>query len=193
MKYIALISLLISSTPCLAQQCTYEQGQKKMIEFNNMMQQYNREFIALMEKTGDSNAELEAKRLAMAEESSKLGILLGKEFEKNNQLQNNDPISPAICEGYDKLMEKYSPKNYQTQPVTAAPAAVDNKCNSKTLWNRYGKAIQKEEELVSKGKITNEEVNSYMTISTYIGQYATTDMAKACEYLKKFEDKLAAE
>ncbi len=92
MKYITLIFLLISSTPCLAQQCTYEQGQKKMIEFNNMMQKYNQEFLTLMENTGDSSAELEAKRLARAEDSSKLGILLGKEFEKNNQLQNSNPI-----------------------------------------------------------------------------------------------------
>ncbi len=90
-------------------------------------------------------------------------------------------------------MKKYSSENYQAQPTTAQPAAVDDKCNSKTLWERYGKAIQKEEELVAEGVITKEEASSYATISTYIGQHATTDIAKACEYMKKFEDKLKAE
>jgi hypothetical protein len=52
-------------------------------------------------------------------------------------------------------------------------------------------AIKKQQALVSEGKITKEEVSSYMKLSTEIGQYSTTDLTKACGALTQFEKKLA--
>lgn len=193
MKYITVILILISSNVGYAQTCTYGQGQNKMVKFNNMMQEYSREFISLMKATGDSKPELEKKRLAMAEESSKIGILLSEESEKNNNIQFSNPINPVICDSFDALMKKYAPKGYQSQVVTVKPTATSSTCNSTSLWKRYGAAIQKQKSLVSEGKITKDEVNDYMTLGTYVGQYSTTDLNKACEYLEIFEDKLDAE
>jgi hypothetical protein len=70
---------------------------------------------------------------------------------------------------------------------------IDNKSCEDGLWERYGVAIQKQQALVSEGKITNDEVTPYMKLSTEIGQYSTTDLAKACSALTQFERKLAAE
>ncbi len=176
-----------------ANTCTYNDGQKLMIEFNNLMQVYSRESIALMQQTGDSTSELENKRLAMVEESSKIGILMAQEYEKNNNIQSDTAIDPKICESYKKLLKKYASKDHESKPVSVQPQSVSSDCDTNSLWERYGVAIQKQRALVLDGKITRDEINSYMTISTYVGQYATTDLAKACEYMKQFEDKLAAE
>ncbi len=176
-----------------ADTCTYDDGQKLMVEFTNLMQVYNREFIELMQKTGDSTPELENKRLAMAEESSKVGILMAQEYEKNHNLQSSDTIDPVICESYKKLLKKYASTKHESKPVSVQPKTLGGDCSTNTLWDRYGVAIQKQRELVTEGKITKEEVTSYMEIATYVGQYATTDLAKACEYMKQFEDKLVAE
>jgi hypothetical protein len=39
-------------------------------------------------------------------------------------------------------------------------------CSSKKLWNRYGVAIQKQKDLLSEGKITNDEMSAYMKFVT---------------------------
>ena len=90
-------------------------------------------------------------------------------------------------------MKKFAPKDYKVVAANAQQKPVNSSCTTTTLWERYGKAIQKQQKLNDEGKITKPEVTEYMEISTYVGQYATTDLAKACEYLEKFEDKLNAE
>ncbi len=193
MKNLSTIALLIITNSAWSQTCTYKQAQNKLLEFNNMMQVFNREFIAQMQKTGDSTPALEKKRLAMAEESAAVGIMLSEEFDKNNNIQYGDAVNPEICTQYDALMKKFAPKGYKAVAADAQQKPASASCTTTTLWERYGKAIQKQQKLNEQGKITKPEVTQYMEISTYVGQYATTDLAKACDYLKKFEDKLNAE
>jgi hypothetical protein len=193
MKCFQVIVLLFVTTISYAQTCTYKQAQNKLLEFNNMMQVFNREFIAQMQKTGDSTPALDKKRLAMAEESAAVGIMMSEEFDKNNNIQYSDAVNPEICTKYDALIKKFALKNYKIVAANAQQKQVNTSCTTTTLWERYGKAIQKQQKLNDEGKITKQEVTEYMEISTYVGQYATTDLAKACEYLKKFEDKLNAE
>ena len=193
MKYFQVIALFFATTISYAQACTYKQAQNKLLEFNNMMQVFNREFIAQMQKTGDSTPALEKKRLAMAEESAAVGIMMSDEFDKNNNIQYTDAVNPEICTKYDTLMKKFAPKDYKVVAADAQQKPVNASCTTTTLWERYGKAIQKQQKLNDEGKITKPEVTEYMEISTYVGQYATTDLAKACEYLEKFENKLNAE
>jgi hypothetical protein len=193
MKTSITIALLFTTFISFAQICTYKQAQNKSIEFNNMMQVFNREFIALMKETGDSTPELEKKRLAMAEESATVGIMMSEEYDNNNNIQYADAVNPEICTQYDALMKKFAPIDYKTVPADAQQKDVDADCSTATLWQRYGKAIQKQQKLNNDGKITKSEVAQYMEISTYVGEFATTDLAKACEYLQKFEKKLDAE
>ncbi len=187
---LSLTSLV--STPAMAS-CTYKEAQTKQIEFNNMMQVYNRQFIAEMEKSGEPSPALEQKRLAMAEESAAVGILLSEEYDNNPNIQSSDPVNPEICTQSDALMAKYAPEGYQVAPVTVGAQTVSADCSSTTLWERYGIAIQQQAALVSDGKITNDEVPAYMKLSTEVGEYSTTDLAKACDSLSQFEQKLAAE
>lgn len=193
MKIFFIATLLLISSLSYAQTCTYKQAQNKSLEFNNMMQVFNRQFIAQMQKTGDSTPALEKKRLAMAEESAAVGIMMSEEFDKNNNIQYADAVNPEICSKYDVLMKKFAPKDYKVVAADAKQKPINASCTTTTLWERYGKATQKQQKLNEQGKITKPEVTQYMEISTYVGQYATTDLAKACEYLKKYEDKLNAE
>ena len=49
--FILALSLFSAiSVPASAASCTYKKAQDKLVEFNNMMQVYNRQFIAAMEK-----------------------------------------------------------------------------------------------------------------------------------------------
>lgn len=197
MKTIAITFILALhlaiSTPAISAPCTYKEAQTKLVEFNNMMQVYNRQFIAEMESKRDTSPALEQKRLAMAEESAVVGSWLSEEYDKNPNIKYADEVNPEICTQYDALMAKYAPEGYQvaTATIEAQTASVD--CSSTILWKRYGEAIQKQSALVSAGKISNDEVPAYMKLSTEIGEYATTDLAKACSSLSNFEKKLAAE
>ncbi len=181
------------STPSVSASCTYKEAQTKLVEFNNMMQVYNRQFIAEMESSGDTSPALERKRTAMAEESAAVGILLSEEYDKNPDIQYAGNVNPEICTQYDALMAKYAPESYQIAPVEIEAQTVSDNCSSTILWERYGVAIQKQQALVSEGKITNDEVSSYMKLSTEIGQYSTTDLTKACGALTQFEKKLGSE
>ena len=192
--FILALSLFSAiSAPASAASCTYKAAQDKLVEFNNMMQVYNRQFIAAMENGGEPSPALEQKRIAMAEESAATGILLSEEYDKNPNIQYPDPVNPEICMQYDGLMAKYAPEGYKVAPVTTAAQTVSADCSSTTLWERYGVAIQKQAALVSEGKITKDEVPAYMTLSTEVGELSTTDLAKACASLAQFENKLAAE
>lgn len=191
--FFALFLSFTIITSAIAASCTYKEAQTKMVKFNNMMQVYNRQFIAEMEKTGDSNPALEQKRTAMAEESAVVGLLLSEEYEKNPNIKYPDSVNPEICKQYDSLMNKYALESYQAAPVKVEPQAVSNSCTSTKLWERYGVAIQKQQALASEGKITKDEVNSYMKLSTEIGEFSTTDLTKACDALAQFEQKLATE
>ncbi len=187
---LSLASLI--SAPAMAS-CTYKEAQDKLVEFNNMMQVYNRQFIAEMESGGEPSAALNQKRTVMAEESSAVGILLSEEYDKNPNIQYPDTVNPDICTQYDGLMAKYAPEGYKVAPVTVEAQTASADCSSTILWERYGMAIQKQAALVSEGKITNDEVPVYMKLSTEVGEYSTTDLPKACDALRQFESKLASE
>ncbi len=189
-KIIFLLTLFIS-TYSQAQNCTYKQAQTKMVEFNNMMQVKNREKIAMIEKTGDSTPELEAKLIAMVEESVPIGILLSDEFDNNENIQYTDSVNPEICKQYDALMNKHAPSDYTIAKVEVEPSKASENCTTNKLWERFGKAIQKQQAIVD--RITKAELPAYMKLQTEIGQYATTDLAKACIKLAEFEKKLDSE
>ncbi len=190
MKNFLAIILFLTSTTSFAEDCNYGDAQKLLVKFNNLMQIYNREMLSQMEKTGSVNAELEQTRTSMAEESAELGIALGKEYDNNPQLSDKTPINPDICKGYRGLLSKYAVDNKTPAAVNLKPAAEEPNCDSNSLWQRYGKAIQKQQALTAAGKISKTENEAYMPLTTYIGQYATTDLKKACEYMQEFEDKL---
>ena len=162
-----------------------------MVEFNNMMQVKNRKKIALIDKTGDSSPELEAKLLAMVEESVPIGILLSEEFDKNENIQYEDSVNPEICKQYDAIMDKHAPIDYKIAKVEVEATSVDENCTTNKLWERFGVAIQKQQKIVD--KITKAELPAYMKLQTEIGQYATTDLAQACVKLTEFENMLEAE
>lgn len=156
-----------------------------------MMQVANREKIAMIDKTGDSTPELEAKLLAMVEESVPIGVLLSEEFDKNENIQYADAVNPEICKQYDAIMNKHAPAGYKIAKVEVEATSVDENCTTNKLWERFGVAIQKQQKIVD--KITKAELPAYMKLQTEIGQYATTDLAQACVKLTEFENMLDAE
>jgi hypothetical protein len=89
-------------------------------------------------------------------------------------------------------MKKIALKNYKIVAANAQQKPVNTSCTT-TLWERYSKVLQKQQKLNDEGKITKSEVTQHMEISTYVGQYSTTELVKAYEYLEKHEDKLNAE
>lgn len=191
LKTSSVIILLTTSSIVLANECTYKQAQTKMVEFTNMMQVANREKIAMIDKTGDSTPELEAKLLAMVEESVPIGILLSEEYDKNESIQYTDAVNPEICKQYDAVMKKHAPTGYKIAKVEVEATKSSENCTTNKLWERFGKAIQEQQALAD--KITKAELPAYMKLQTEIGQYATTDIAQACVKLTEFENMLDAE
>lgn len=188
---LAFILLFLSATSNAT--CTYKQAQDKMMQVNNMLQVYSQKIIKLRQNGEQIPAELDAKQLAITEQSAATGILMSEAFEKNPQIRFSDAVDEEICNRYDSLLKKYTPENHQVKPIVREQQTQTGDCTTNKLWENYGKSIQKQRELVEAGRITKQEADAYMLLSSQIGQLATTDLAKACEALKQFDAKLAAE
>lgn len=193
MQKITLTLALISSAISANATCTYKQAQDKMMQVNNMLQVYSREIIKHRQNGQSVPAELDTKQLAITEKSAAIGILMSEAFDKNPQIQFSDAVNEEICNGYEALLKEYAPENYQAKPIVREQQSQTSDCSTNKLWEDYGQAIQKQQQLIESGKITKQEVDAYMLLATKIGEFATTDLPKACQALKQFKQKLAAE
>lgn len=195
---ITTIALSTLATPSYA--CNYKQAQTKMLEVVNMMQVHNRKFAAAIQKGQEPNPADESIRQSLAEESAAVGILLGKESDKNPNIQYETKVNPEICTKYDGIMKKYAPENYKNTPINDGALLTSegekssaSGCNPKTIWERYGVAIKKQAALSKQNKITKQENGAYMLLMTSFGQQSTTNVNEACATLTQIEQKLAAE
>lgn len=188
LKKISLVAffgalLLISHA---SKACTFKQAQEKMLEVTNLQQVYNREMLAYMQK-GEEYPD-EPKRLALAEAAAEVGILLSS--QSANITDFNTKVDSAICQQYDDLKQKYAAGVHQNAPVAAQPQATSADCTTNQLWKRYGDASQKQVALSQAGKLSKSETNDLMEMGTWIGQYSTTDLAKACDMMSQYEARL---
>lgn len=181
---LTFVVLLFSSH--LSQACTYKQAQEKMLEVVNLQQVYNREMLAYMQK-GEEYPD-EPKRTAFAEEAAEVGILLDSQSKDIKDFDTK--VDPVVCEKYDGLKQKYASDKHDNAPVAAQPKATSADCSTNQLWERFGKASQKQVVQSQSGELSKTEVNELMEMGTWIGQYSTTNLAKACEFMTQYEAKL---
>lgn len=190
MKKISLFTVILGliATPFSSFACTYEQAQKKMIEVINLQQVYNREMIEHMNKGQEYPGE--ERRGAFAEEAAAVGVLLA-EVSSHIEDDVTVEIDSRVCEQYDALQEKYASASHQNAPVTVAPQPSSADCTTEKLWGRYGVAMQEQVALSQAGKFSKNDDSEFMQMGTWIGQYSTTDLAQACDYMSQYEAKLA--
>lgn len=151
-----------------------------------MMQTYNRQQIDYMEQDGDLPAAFKQKFDAMDEQKNKLMAQFGQETDAKPNIGFDDPVSQSLCDGYDKLFADYAPEGYAKKAVNLMPASAGADCNTSSLWERYGKLIQKQAELTKARKFSDAESAEMMRLGTKVGEYSTTDIAQACVHLDKF-------
>jgi len=192
-SFLLGITLVLLSSPSATFACTYGEAQTKFIEFNNMLQVYNREMAGYIQRNEEIPVKLVDKLTAMAEESAEIGMQMEAVYENNNNIQSADTVDAEICSGFDALMAKHAPASYSKTPVLEQQVRKNPSCDSEKLWDRYGKAIQKQSELTTSGAITKQENGKYMELMTLLGQYSTTDISKACDAMDQIEKKLDSE
>lgn len=167
--------------------CTIETAQIKMVEATNMMQVYNQRNIDFLEKKQSPPAQFNEKFEAFVGEFNALGVRFADDMETNTQLRLDDKVDQAICDRYDTLFETYAPADYQKDDVVLEQTTSDPDCNTNELWDRYGSLIQEQAKLTLDGKLDDAEQVELMRLSTELGSYATTDIARACNLVDDFE------
>jgi len=169
------------------EECSYQQAQHKMIQFNNIMQEINLEIVKQQAANNTTPRALYEKVTQMVEESTPLNEKMGN-IPNPESIQPSTLIDPSICKDYNRLIQNYS-KNRPSQPKSVK-LHKDPTCDQTSLWTRYSTAMQSVTKAFQENKITSAEVDSFRVLDVQIGTYSTTDLSKACEILKEYESRV---
>ncbi len=181
---IVIMAALVSSD---AIACTYQEGQQAMLQVNNLLAVYSRQMIDQVNE--NPNNIDDSKRQAFAEKSNAVGLKLAA-ASNDGQIQFEDKVDASICQEYAALLDEYALNGQAPAKTNAKPAATSKDCSTNQLWQRYGAATTKLTDPKNVNKYSQEENAELMKLGTLIGQYSTTDLAKACELMGQYEAKL---
>lgn len=166
--------------------CSYQQSQDSMLRFNNIMQDLNLEIVKIQAAGEPIPSDLYEKLTRMVDESTPLNKMMGQ-FSSTESMQPSSAVDPAICQGYDDLIESYG-----GEEDGAVQADKNPKCGQESLWARYVEAMQEVNLAVKEQRISSEEVDQLRVLDVQIGLYSTTDLGKACRVLEEYESKVGA-
>lgn len=169
-----------------ATECSYKQAQDSMLRFNNVMQELNLEIVKLQAAGKPIPESLRGKLTQMVDESTPLNVMMG-EISSPESIQSSTAVDPAICQGYEGLIEAYGGNSAGVVQVHK-----NAKCDQGSLWTRYGEAMQAVTRAFQEQRITREDVDQFRVMDVQIGQYSTTNLGKACEILEEYESQVSA-
>lgn len=192
MKLKFSLSILILTASCTGYaDCTYKEAQQKLMESNNILNEYKKKQLALIQNDSPIPDELNKTIDSIVEATANNGIALS-EIGDPLKITYETKVPSAICAEYDRIIATYTPKDYKKEEIILS---ADNQFNCKgikdtELWQRYGELIKKQPALLQSGKMTNAQATEISLIMAEFGSKMTTDFPAACALLVDAENKV---
>ncbi|MGH1542636.1 MAG: hypothetical protein ACRBHB_19610 [Arenicella sp.] len=183
-KIVSSLAIIAILAPFQSFACTYKEAQQTMLQVNNLLAVYSRQMMEQLNK--DPNNIDDSTRQEFTEKANTVGLQLA-EASKDGKIQYEDKIDPSICQSYTALLDEYALEGQAPAATNATPEATSPNCSTNQLWERYAAATTQQTDPKNAGKYTKDDNNEFMKLGTLIGQYSTTDLAKACQLMGQYE------
>jgi hypothetical protein len=189
-SYLLFVLMVSFFTPMKSwAECNLTIAQDLMIRTNALLGEYSKASLVYIGKNQEVPAELQQTITDFAEQTAEAGIAFSESIENPANSQPDDPIDENVCTRFEELLATYA----LPEETGDSGVAADVTCTQDQMWERWSVAFQRHNELFKAGDITKEESVEYSILGVEFGQAATSDLAKACQLLAKYEQKLAEE